>query len=235
MKYYSLAAKARIASLSYRSKVTGRDGMMTMRYVSHGLGGFRRRNEGRDAMMAPRRLERAWRAAAAAASALAFGSVAACANAGPYNPDNLPSAQAAYIGQICQSVMRLQPSGEQYQSCVDSLMDSAKNLNSAQAMQQARVSCFGKGLRPGEPGFGECELQSAEVQPVRTTTTWAAATNDAALPGGTKSYFYASPRDVFRREQLACARLGFDPADGGFGSCVAGLESSMFEADNPSQ
>ncbi len=208
---------------------------MTMRYVFHGLGGFRQRNEALGSMLAPRRLRRAWRATAAVASALAFGSVAACANAGPYNPDNLPGAQAASIGQICQSVMRLQPSGEQYQSCVDSLMDSAKNLNRGQALQEARANCFDKGLRPGEPGFGECELQSAELQPVRTTATWAPAANDAAEPGGTKSYFYASPHDVFRREQLSCARLGFDPADGGFGSCVAGLESSMFEADNPSQ
>jgi hypothetical protein len=166
---------------------------------------------------------------------LAFASVSACASAGTYNPDNLPLDQVANVGQICSSVMRLEPSGEQYQSCVDSLMDSAKNLNSGQAMQQARANCFDKGLRPGEPGFGECELRSADAQPVRTTTTWAPAANDAAEPGGTKSYFYASPRDVFRREQLSCGRLGFDPADGGFGSCVAGLQSSMFEADNPSQ
>ena len=207
---------------------------MTVRYGSHGACPYRK-HHGRPDTLASRGLTRARRAIVAAGSALALVSIGACANAGTYNPSNLPLDQVASIGRICQSVMRLEPSGEQYQSCIDSLMDSAKNLNRGYALQQARASCIEKGLRPGEPGFGECELQSANVQPVRSTVTWAPGAQDPAEPGGTKSYFYASPHDVFRREQLSCARLGFDPTDGGFGSCVAGLQSSMFEADNPSQ
>ena len=169
------------------------------------------------------------------ATVCAFAFDGASASAGPYNPDNLPLNQVGRIGQICRTDMRLEPFGEQYQSCVDSLMVSAKDLNRGQAMQQSRVYCTDKGLRPGQPGFAECELQSADAHPARATGSYFAAVSDADGPGGLKSYSRTSPRDVFRREQLSCARLGFDPDDSAFGSCVAGLQSSMFEADNPSQ
>ncbi|MDB5459252.1 MAG: hypothetical protein JWO72_993, partial [Caulobacteraceae bacterium] len=53
--------------------------------------------------------------------------------------------------------------------------------------------------------------------------------------GGGKSYFYTSNRDRFRREQLACAQIGLDPVSGAFDSCVAGLRSTLFALDNPSQ
>jgi hypothetical protein len=55
------------------------------------------------------------------------------------------------------------------------------------------------------------------------------------LPGGSKSYLSVSNRDQFGREQLACAELGLNPVSGAFDSCVAGLRSALFAADNPSQ
>ena len=141
--------------------------------------------------------------------------------------------QVATIDETCRSIMHLQPFEEHYQNCVESLMDSAKNLDRAQGLDQARAYCLRKGLRDGGSDFDVCELQSVGAQRAETASNRAAPLSEIVEPGGSKSYPYASPHDVFRREQLSCARLGFDPADGGFGSCVAGLQGAMFEADNP--
>lgn len=170
-----------------------------------------------------------------AACALAFASVGACAFAGPYNPDNLPADQVAGISSICRTVMRLQPGEEHFQDCLESLTASAADLDRGGAMQAARGDCIRRGLTPESPGFGECQLRAADSEPVRATAAWTTGAGGADDPGGSKSYAYASPHDVFRREQLSCARLGFDPAEGGFASCVASLQSAMFEADHPAQ
>ena len=49
------------------------------------------------------------------------------------------------------------------------------------------------------------------------------------------SYFYASQRELYRREQLSCTRLGLARADGALAECVADLDGRLFEADNPTQ
>ena len=54
-------------------------------------------------------------------------------------------------------------------------------------------------------------------------------------PGRAKSYAYAPQSEVHRREELSCARMGMNPSSGGFAECVAGLDSALFAADNPSQ
>jgi hypothetical protein len=36
-----------------------------------------------------------------------------------------------------------------------------------------------------------------------------------------------------RREQMACAVLGFEPTHGAFESCVKGLGSTFYAIDNP--
>jgi hypothetical protein len=35
------------------------------------------------------------------------------------------------------------------------------------------------------------------------------------------------------RERHSCAELGIDPGSAEFGTCVANLDASMFEANNP--
>jgi hypothetical protein len=92
---------------------------------------------------------------------------------------------------------------------------------------RAREGCLGRGLSPNSPGLAECTLAASD-------TRRAAAPIDT---GGdsvhAKSYFYASPSQVHRREETACAHLGLDPSSDGFATCVAGLQTSRFMADNP--
>jgi hypothetical protein len=53
----------------------------------------------------------------------------------------------------------------------------------------------------------------------------------ATLPVG--SFFYASAHETARREQQACASLGFEPPYGQFASCVKRLQDTFFAIDNP--
>jgi len=172
--------------------------------------------------------QQATRVAIVSALSLAFASLAACAVAGPYNPQNLPEGQVAGIEASCRSTMGLSPNTEQYQSCVDSLMDSAHGLDRGRALIDARGDCLRRGARPG-PDLNVCELQSAAAGPTPTPVSEARETRAAT------SYAYASPGEVIHREQLACARLGYDPTDDGFAGCVAGLRAAMFDADHPAQ
>jgi hypothetical protein len=170
---------------------------------------------------------------------LVSGSIAGCAMAGPYNPDSLAADQISGVGQVCQSVMRVRPGEEHYANCVESLSDSVQSLGQGQALQQARGDCLEKGFQPNSPGLAECELRATEATPApsapRASGPAVSPVSQVEEPGSGKSYFSTSPRDVFRREQLSCARLGFDPAGGAFASCVASLQAALFAADNPAQ
>jgi hypothetical protein len=169
----------------------------------------------------------------AAALVFALASAGACA-AGAYDPDSLATAQRDRAGQICADVMRLSPGEEHYDSCVDTLSDSARSLGRGQALRAARGICLDRGLTPGSASWGECELRVADGRSDAASYPMSSLGRMDG-PAGAKSYFYASPHDVHRREALACARLGFDPADGAFASCVSGLQAAMFAADNPAQ
>jgi hypothetical protein len=168
--------------------------------------------------------------------AVASLSIADCATAGPFNPAGIPSGQVTRVGQICQSVMGIEPGEEHYYACVSSLSDSVKGLDQSDAMQRAHSACAERGLEPDSPGFAECVLRTSDAAALSganlsdSGTAQAVSTTDRR---SSKSYFYTSPRDVFHREQLACARLGFDPAYSAFDSCVASLGSALFDADNP--
>jgi hypothetical protein len=167
----------------------------------------------------------------ALAGALALAAVAGGgAAARPYNPDNLAADLAAHVGQVCQSIIRVQPGEEHYDSCVESLSDSLQSSGAGRAVSQARGDCLAKGFAQGSSALAVCELQSTGAPPAEPGDDTLVAANE---PGGAKSYFSASPHDSFRREQLACAELGFDPAGGAFGSCVADLQAALFSADNP--
>lgn len=173
---------------------------------------------------------RSWRGVAATlAATLALSSAPGCAAAGPYNPDNLPLGQVSQIGEVCQSVMGVRPGEAHYVGCVESLSDSTHSLNHGRALAQARETCLDKGMRPDTPELARCVLGSTETASAPAVRE----VSETREAGSAKSYFYASPREAHRRMEMSCATLGFDPASGAFASCVAGLQASLFAADNP--
>jgi hypothetical protein len=153
--------------------------------------------------------------------------LAACGPLAPYNPDRLPMQQISHIGEICRDVMGL-PAGAftHYLACEESLSHSLAARRDGGAMLAAHHACDAQGLKPNTVALAECEPKQTEFAPGGA----------AALPAkAPKSYFSASNDEVHRREQGACAQIGFDPVGGGlaFAQCVADLQSSLFDADNP--
>jgi hypothetical protein len=129
------------------------------------------------------------KSAAILASAITLASIAVCARADAAGPD---PRQTAGVGEICRTVVGLEPGGAQYEACTLSLADSLRSL-------------------------GRDAVQAGAQQ------------------SASRSYFYASQREVYRREQISCTRLGLAPADGAFAECVANLDGRLFGADNPTQ
>jgi hypothetical protein len=164
--------------------------------------------------------------AAAIACVLAFAGAAGCAAAGPSGGPS--SDQASGVGQICRSTLGVEPGEAHYVGCVESLSASMNDLGRGRALARARGDCIDRGLRPDTPALAECVLHGSDA-PVMSART----VSQASEAGAPKSYFYTAPRDVYRREQLSCARLGLDPTSRAFGGCVAGLQSALFAADNP--
>jgi hypothetical protein len=190
---------------------------------------------------------------------IACAGFAACASAAPYNPDNLGSAQIARVAGICQFVMGLRPSerpvwgthlgdlhlaigASHYQGCVTSLSDSLQQAGTADAAAQADQDCRARGFAAHTPGLAVCVLQALDARTSVTVTSASAAQTQttAAAPNGAPartvqvgSFFYASPRETSRREQLACAQLGLEPPGALFAHCVQGLRSTFFAIDNP--
>jgi hypothetical protein len=162
------------------------------------------------------------------AAALASAGAAACAGPAPFNPSDLPSAQLSQMGEICQAVMGIPAGFSLKTACVESLSTSLAALGQGRGLQGAQGACLGKGLRPGEPALAECELTAASTQSATTGLPI-----DAAPPARpVKSYFYASQREIHRREETACARLGYEPVYGSFAACVARLDSALFDAEH---
>lgn len=171
-------------------------------------------------------LGRRWRLASATGIAAAL---TLCGSAVAQPADDVRAQ--GQIGEICRNVLGLERGEAQFAACAESLAASAAGLGEDRALGRARAQCLTQGLAPESAAFNVCELNGASVE--RGAGRSAAQANVA--PRAASSYFYASPGQVHRREQFACAALGLDPAGGGFDGCVASLHAAMFEADNPAQ
>ena len=141
----------------------------------------------------------------------------------------LPSTAAPEepaIPRICADVVGLHPGEKHFQACVDSLTQSMASLSAGEAMAEARRRCLAKGLRAGTSELSECEL--AEHPRPRL------AADATPPPDAGRSYFVVSREVAFKRDQIACARVGFDPAQGeGFADCAAHLRAALARASMP--
>ena len=93
----------------------------------------------------------------------------------------------------------------------------------------------GKGYASGSADLAECVLQR-----VRAPATAASSSSSSAITVRTaanathlRSFFFASPHETRRREEVACARLGLEPPYGEFAQCVSRLDNNFYALDNP--
>jgi hypothetical protein len=129
------------------------------------------------------------------------------------------------VAQVCAQVVGLSPGEKHYAACVASLTHSLQGRRRGEGLEAARQACLARGYQPGSPALAECELATPPA-----AATAAGPSAGMAIPGGSRSYFEVSRRTAFERDQLACARLGFEPAAGGFDDCVADLRAALAQA-----
>jgi hypothetical protein len=193
--------------------------------------------------------------AALSLGALVVAGISACAAESIYNPDNLGTDEFAQVSNVCQTVMGLSPSEalsggywmgndrldywtSKYRGCIVSLSDSLQSRLDTQTAQRADANCRAKGFDTGSPDLALCVLRSINSRPEPAATQAASASAmpvSEKMPTAGGSYTYASPHENARREQAACAALGFEPAHGAFQSCVKGLSDTFYAIDHPIQ
>ncbi len=133
----------------------------------------------------------------------------------------------AQVDQVCAGVVGLVPGEKHFAACEQSLADSLRSLREGQGTALARRRCLDRGYRSGTAGLAECELAGAPADPPRGPDY------SAPAPGGSRSYFLVSRDTAFQRDQLACAKLGFDPAQSAFADCASNLRGALARASDP--
>jgi hypothetical protein len=88
------------------------------------------------------------------------------------------------------------------------------------------------GTEPGEAHHNAC-VASLSGSVERLGLSNASYEQGGVQARSNGSYFQGSPQELHRREQQACASVGFDPANRSYESCVADLASSLFAIDHP--
>jgi hypothetical protein len=165
------------------------------------------------------------------AAALAFGALACIAApaawSDAYNPARLNAADLGRVERVCADVVGLPRDGTHFAACVQSLSASLRDLERASTLRQARAACLRQGLAPESAALADCELAGA----AGGASSIAAADTQVRAPG--RSYFSVSPAEGRRRGQLACAALGFDPAEDAFAACAANLQAALSRQSMP--
>jgi hypothetical protein len=184
--------------------------------------------------------------------AMAGASMIGCATPPARDAQTQGSAAVARVAGICQNVMGLSPTERltggnwlgndkldywtsHYRGCIVSLSDSLQNVRDTEVVRQAEEQCRAKGLRSGSPDLALCVLQTANEHPEPTESQSAAAgqTPVSEKFAAAGSYYFASPHETARREQVACAALGLSPAEAEFKSCVQQLSATFYSIDHP--
>lgn len=177
-----------------------------------------------------KRWRRGFRLRRSASLALGLGLAVPCAACAPtnlaYNPGHVPAQQMGQIENVCAMVARL-PSGssQDYDVCQESLSRSLASRLKAERLMVSRRDCLERGERPGTTALSTCELEgqaSRDPPPAQKVSS-----EPAPRP-------VVPPRlDLRHREQRACAEIGFDPVDRGFGQCVADLDAELSAVHRP--
>ena len=168
-----------------------------------------------------------------------FGSLAAtnCAVANPMR--ELNPQQTALVTSTCRNIMRVLPNGVDMDACASSLAGSLMSRVQNDLGWQADRDCQSRGLPRGSAQFATCVLDEQRRGAARTMQGGPPASspvltyNPANDIEARQGYYDASFDTKRRREEYSCAQLGLDPNTAAFGQCVADLDASLFNADNP--
>jgi hypothetical protein len=180
---------------------------------------------------------------------LAGTSVVGCATPPELNSPSSGATSNARVADICKNVMGLSPRERltggnwlgndkldywtsHYRGCIVSLSDSLQGVRDTEVVQQAEERCRAQGLQPGSSDLALCVLHSANEhsEPAEPAASQTSA-HEVLVAAG--SFYFASPGETARREQVACATLGLSPAQAEFKNCVQQLSSTFYAIDHP--
>jgi hypothetical protein len=141
-------------------------------------------------------------------SCVALGAASvACAGTSLFNPDNLDSAQLTHVAEVCQTVLGLSPT---------------ERLQGGNRIGDDRLDYWTSHYRG-------CILSLSDS----LGTIGAARAPNPALTLSGGQFMFASPREVSRREELACSSLAVDLSGEEISRCMHGLEQTFFSVDHP--
>jgi hypothetical protein len=140
--------------------------------------------------------------------------------------------QTALIQATCTTVDRLHQGQAQWDGCVASLSETAMHENRDSQLDQAYRACAKDGLKANTAELSTCVLDRKNAAASRSVI---AADIAYVKPADSdpSSYFSASFDTRRHREEYSCALMGLQPGSGSFGSCVANLDSTLFNIGNP--
>lgn len=195
---------------------------------------------------------RGWQGLAAALTAAAFTAASpGFAAAAPFNPAGLSPQQLDRVTDICRGTLGLssaEPSstvwgaavnpglvgGENhYQGCIAALSASLRAMQNARVALDADLACRGRSPAAGGPDLAECVLARMDATPRLDDQGLVAGPAAPAAAAAIRPFWKVSSGERTRRERLACARLGLDPAGPGFDACVNELRDTFYSIDNP--
>ncbi len=171
--------------------------------------------------------------------------IGSCASAAPYNPASLDQGRLGQVEGICQSVMglspkespipgdgnpKLDPLENHFQGCVATLSHAVQRGERSATLAQANRSCISHGAAIGSPALAECVLNTRDApSPALTQVSAGSAPPSAPI----HSFFGTSHAEKTRRMELACVRIGVNPALPAFDDCVKEMMDTFYAIDNP--
>jgi hypothetical protein len=146
-------------------------------------------------------------------------SISSCAAQQTYNPDNLDGEQLARVAGICQNVIGLSPT----ESLVGGYWTNNDRLEYSTSKYRGCIISLSDSLRGAMDE--RATIQSDGLAMVTLVRE--------GEPRARESYTYSSPREVARRQEMACAALGLELSRPAFNGCVQGLSNTFYAIDHP--
>jgi hypothetical protein len=151
------------------------------------------------------------------ASCLVLGAASAAEAAeSPFNPDNLNPEQLIHVTEVCRTVLGL--SADERQQGGDRTGDDRLDFRTSH--YQGCILSLSDSVR----AVGEARTLGQVVTSGNST--------GAALPAAGGRFAFASPREVARREKLACGSLSADLSGDEIDNCARALSQTFYVIDH---
>jgi hypothetical protein len=133
----------------------------------------------------------------------------------------------------CTVVLRLDPSGRRYRTCIASLGRSLSEWDQVRLTESARSACAQKGLDRGTPAFAVCVVDAeSSVNAGGDGGQSSPSVEGSTTDPHSASYIGSADQVTWAQASLACADVAIAPGSGAFSQCVSDLHNSLWAEQN---